>query len=191
MIRVALLADTHSYLDPRVEALVASCDLAVHGGDIGNAGVLARLKPLLGRVIAVLGNNDVSRKWQEHERQLLESVPEQAELTLPGGTLIVIHGHQTTARERHERLRRRFPQARAVVYGHSHRLVADRESEPWVLNPGAAGRERTFGGPSCMILTAANRFWGLQIKRFEPLNLPARSSNGGEPRARSLSGLPL
>ncbi len=59
MLRVAILADTHGRLDARVEALVADCDLAVHGGDIGNAGVLERLHPRQGRVIAVTGNNDI------------------------------------------------------------------------------------------------------------------------------------
>jgi putative phosphoesterase len=168
MLRVAILADTHGYLDPRVAELVRGCDLAVHGGDIGNAGVLAALEPRQGRVVAVTGNNDLPGKWPEGERALLASLPAQAELPLPGGMLVIVHGHQTPARARHERLRRRFPHARALVYGHSHRLVADREAEPWVLNPGAAGRARTFGGPSCMILTAADHAWQLEIRRFEP-----------------------
>jgi putative phosphoesterase len=150
MVRVAILADTHGHLDPRVEELVADCDLAVHGGDIGNAAVLARLQPRQARIIAVVGNNDLPRKWPEEDGHLLELLPEQVELSLPGGCLTAIHGHQFAARNRH------------------HRLVADRESEPWVLNPGAAGRARTYGGPSCMILLASERRWDLRIERFEP-----------------------
>lgn len=167
MIRVALLSDTHGRIDPRVLELVSGCDIAVHGGDIGNAGVLACLQPRGGRVVAVIGNNDLPRKWPEEERDLLAAIPEQAELELPGGTLAVIHGHQTPARERHERLRRRFPQARAVLYGHSHRLATDRDAMPWILNPGAAGRERTYGGPSCLILSAGEHRWDLRVWRFE------------------------
>jgi putative phosphoesterase len=169
VIRVAILADTHGSLDARVEVLVADCDLAVHGGDIGNAGVLERLRPRQGRVIAVTGNNDCHRKWPPEQRHHLENLREHEDLALPGGTLAIIHGHQIAARNRHERLRRRFPRARAIVYGHSHRLIADRDREPWVLNPGAAGRARTFGGPSCMILNAAEHCWELRIERFEPL----------------------
>lgn len=169
MLRVAILADTHGHLDTRIEALVADCDLAVHVGDIGNAEVLARLRPREGRVIAVTGNNDLSRKWPVEQSQVLDRLHEQENLMLPGGVLVIIHGHQIAARHRHERLRRRFPQARAIAYGHSHRLIADRDAEPWVLNPGAAGRARTFGGPSCMVLDAAEHRWELRVERFEPL----------------------
>lgn len=174
MIRVAILADTHGQLDDRVEALVADCDLAVHGGDIGNAGVLERLRPRRGRVIAVTGNNDSPHKWPSEERHLLESLCEQDILALPGGTLAIIHGHQIAVRNRHERLRHRFPHVRAIVYGHSHRLIADLDREPWVLNPGAAGLARTFGGPSCIVLDAAENCWELHIERFEPLKRHGR-----------------
>lgn len=176
MLRVAILADTHGHLDARVEAVVASCDLAVHGGDIGNADVLQRLQPRQGTVIAVTGNNDLPRKWPPEQAQLLDGLREHAELILPGGALAVIHGHQIPARDRHERLRRRFPHARAIVYGHSHRLIANRDTEPWVLNPGAAGRARTFGGPSCMVLDATEHRWELRSVRFEPLKRQRRQS---------------
>jgi predicted phosphodiesterase len=110
----------------------------------------------------------VAHKWPEDERHRLASLPAIADVSLPGGRLVAIHGHQTPPRARHERLRRRFPSARAIVYGHSHRLEVDQDADPWVLNPGAAGRARTFGGPSCMILTATERAWVLEIRRFPP-----------------------
>jgi putative phosphoesterase len=169
MLSVAILADTHGHLDPRVAELVTACDIAVHGGDIGNAGVLTSLQPRQGRVIAVVGNNDIPRKWPSYEHDLLQVVPEIAEVSLPGGILVAIHGHQVPASTRHERLRRRFAHARAVIYGHSHRLTADQDATPWVLNPGAAGRARTYGGPSCMILSASEQRWALRIERFEAL----------------------
>ncbi|MCG6897192.1 MAG: metallophosphatase family protein [Thiocapsa sp.] len=164
--RVAILSDTHGHLDPRVEGLVTACDLVVHGGDIGNAAVLARLQPRLGRVLAVLGNNDVPRKWPEPDRALLRQLPECIEVDLPGGRLVVIHGHQGSARDRHARLRARFPGSRVVVYGHSHRLALDLDALPWVLNPGAAGRTRTYGGPSCLVLTTGEGDWRVAAHRF-------------------------
>jgi hypothetical protein len=170
VVRVAILSDTHGALDPRVLAVVASCDLAVHGGDIGSGDVLeaiaARLGPGAGALHAVLGNNDVPAKWPEYHRALLPRLPERLEIDLPGGRLAVIHGHQTPARGRHDRLRRIFPDTHVIVYGHSHRLVMDRSALPWVINPGAAGRSRTFGGPSCLVLTASRLGWHLESHRF-------------------------
>ncbi|WP_295880245.1 metallophosphoesterase family protein [uncultured Thiohalocapsa sp.] len=173
MVRVAILSDTHGVLDPRVADVVADCDLAVHGGDIGCAGVLAALTPRGGRVAAVRGNNDVPHKWPAADQHLLDALTLEVTEDLPGGRLVVVHGHRTPARDRHAKLRRRYPDARAIVYGHSHRLVADRDAEPWVLNPGAAGRERTFGGPSCMVLSAGHGEWSLDVHRF-PLAGAAR-----------------
>ena len=171
MLRVAIISDTHGQLDPRIAEVVADCDLAVHGGDIGNAAVLAALQPRSGRVLAVLGNNDVAHKWPAAEQHLLDELPLETAEDLPGGRLVVVHGHRVPARDRHQRLRRRFPDARAIVYGHSHRLAADQDVEPWVLNPGAAGRERTYGGPSCLVLCARHDRWSLAVQRF-PLTGP-------------------
>jgi len=96
--------------------------------------------------------------------------PSKATLELPGGPLVVVHGDRVLpARERHERLRRHYSQARAVVYGHTHRLLCDQRERPWVLNPGAAGSARTFGGPSCLVLHAELRTWRVEVMRFPTL----------------------
>ncbi len=172
-VRLVLLADTHGQVDPRILALVAECDIAVHGGDIGSVAVLASLQPKLGQVYAVRGNNDVYRHWPPEERELLERIPDRARIELPGGFLVVEHSHRMAAAGRHERLRRRYPQARVIVYGHSHRMIADRDTLPWVLNPGAAGYSRTFGGPSCMVLTATAEHWEVEEHRF---SMPPRAN---------------
>lgn len=166
---VAILSDTHGVLDARVAERVARCDYAVHAGDIGAASVLEALRPRLG-VVAVTGNNDVPSKWGKEQRTLLAVLPEEARLALPGGELVAVHGHRAGAMAvRHVRLRRAYPDARAVVYGHSHRLSVDVDADPWVLNPGAAGRSRTYGGPSCLILRAGVRSWRVEVVRFDPL----------------------
>jgi uncharacterized protein len=168
-VRVALLADTHGVLDARIAGVVRECDHAVHAGDIGGAGVLAALRPA-GTVVAVRGNNDSPAKWPEDERGRLAKLPLEATLELPGGALVVVHGDRVLpARERHERLRRRYAHARAVVYGHTHRLLCDQRQWPWVLNPGAAGSARTFGGPSCLLLHAELATWRVEVVRFPPL----------------------
>ncbi len=168
LIRVAILGDTHGELDPRIAEAVAHCDCAVHTGDVGCAAVLTYLRPRQGLVLSVRGNNDVTAKWPSDEAHILETLPLEVELELPGGRLVVVHGHRSgPVRSRHAWLRRHYPHARAIAYGHSHRRVCDDRSLPWVLNPGAAGRARTFGGPSFMILQASMAHWQVETHRFD------------------------
>lgn len=166
--KVALVSDTHGYLDGRVAEAVAGCELAVHAGDVGSASVLDVLERVCGSVVAVRGNNDVPRKWPAGEADRLNTLPRLERLALPGGDLVIVHGDIFPTVRRHKRLRASFPHARAIVYGHSHRLVCDIEADPWVLNPGASGRARTYGGPSCVILDAASRGWHAAERRFPP-----------------------
>jgi putative phosphoesterase len=167
VVRVALVSDTHGVLDPRVGEVLRGCDYAVHAGDVGNGAVLRALGRYGGQVVAVRGNNDTPAKWPSADHEILDALPGEASLELPGGRLAVVHGDRVNpAARRHERLRRLYPDARLVVYGHSHRLMLDQNSLPWVVNPGAAGASRTFGGPSLMVLTAALDTWELESLRF-------------------------
>lgn len=178
---VGMVSDTHGHLDARVADAITGCDYAVHAGDIGGAAVLDALQSLSGTVVAVLGNNDVEGKWPAAERASLRQLPAMAQLELPGGVLMVVHGDRILpAKHRHQRLRVLYPQARAIVYGHSHCLCEDREALPWILNPGAAGRSRTYGGPSCMILDASHKRWRVRQFRF--------ALQSGPPVRRTLAG---
>lgn len=166
--RLAIIADTHGFLDPRIAEVAADCDLAVHAGDIGGADVLLALKPR-DHVVAVRGNNDVPEKWSAHEVHLLHTLPTETTVDLPGGKLVVVHGDTAGApARRHEELRQRYPHARAVAYGHSHHVSVDDSDVPWILNPGAAGRTRTYGGPSCLLLTCGDDCWSVEILQLPP-----------------------
>jgi predicted phosphodiesterase len=143
------------------------CDIAVHAGDIGDLGVIRALRPRLGRTIAVLGNNDTRTGWPADQAAVLASLPACARLDLRGGMLVVEHGHRAgRVAGRHQALRTRHPEARLIVYGHSHRLCCDLDRLPWVVNPGAAGRARTFGGASCLVLRIDAQGWDLETHRF-------------------------
>lgn len=166
-VSVALVSDTHGSLDPRIVRLIHACDVAVHAGDVLGSNVLDAMCPRSRRVIAVAGNNDVPAKWSQFELGVVEKLPHVAQLELPGGVLVVEHGHRHGHHApRHDLLRRAHPNARAIVYGHSHKLVVDQDDTPWVLNPGAAGRIRTYGGPSCLVLTATQDQWNIEMHRF-------------------------
>lgn len=166
-LRIALLSDTHNAVDQRVAEVVESCDLAVHAGDIGSPKVLAQLLPKSGRVFAVRGNNDTPEQWPLGTEHCLRILPDSLSIDAPGGVVVVVHGHRARpASRRHQALRERYPEARAIVYGHTHRLVVDDAKEPWVLNPGAAGFTRNQGSPSCLVLTATPTFWYVDIHVF-------------------------
>lgn len=165
--RIVIVSDTHGFLDPQIADIATECDYVVHAGDIGNAQVLDMLHRRRANVIAVRGNNDTAAKWPSKDRARLRRLPLDAQLELPGGTLTVVHGDRAgSLGTRHARLRAIYPDARAIVYGHSHRLARDKERHPWVLNPGAAGRTRTQGGPSCLVLEIHRRLWRVKALRF-------------------------
>jgi len=167
-VRVAILSDTHGHVCPNVLAVVAGCDIAVHAGDILTARVLRELNEVVGDVHAVRGNNDVPGIWAGDELDVLSELPEVVDVPLPGGSLVVEHGHAYGWSEPDlGKLRAAHSRARAIVYGHTHRLLIDREAEPWVLNPGAAGRIRNQGGPSCLVLHAGREAWRVEAFRFQ------------------------
>ena len=121
-----------------------------------------------GAALVVRGNNDVAGKWPSGEEHQPDKLPLEVRLSLPGGELVVVHGDKAgRPKTRHQWLRRRYPDARFVVYGHSHHLCFDHEASPWIVNPGAAGRARTFGGPSFLVLTAGIRRRRIESTRFE------------------------
>ena len=160
---VAIISDTHAHLDRRVADLIRTCDYAIHAGDICGEAILRQMQPKTGKVLAVAGNND-------HNSQL----PEIADLNLPGGKIVIEHGHKHGHHSpSHDSLRRQHPDARVIVYGHTHKMVIDKSTNPWVINPGAAGMTRTHGGPSCLVLTChPTDDWVVESHRFEEPEKP-------------------
>ena len=163
---VCIISDTHGYIDPRILALANNSDYVLHAGDIGNTAVLSALKPRCG-VHAVRGNNDVPFKWRDEDHDMLHSLEWQQRIELPGGVIVLDHGHTyNPVAKRHDKLRQQYPDARAIIYGHSHVMLVDDIEPIWVLNPGAAGKQRTKGGPSCLMLDIDDEDWKVQEIRF-------------------------
>ena len=48
---IAVISDTHSFIDPRIIKIVSECDYAVHAGDICGVEVIDAMKPKSGEVI--------------------------------------------------------------------------------------------------------------------------------------------
>ena len=166
-IRIGIVSDTHGHLDARIAEAVATCDIAIHAGDIGSATVLEQLVPKSGIVIAVAGNNDVVSKWDPTESEIVLNLAEEHVVKLPNGIVSVEHGHKVwDSRRYHEILRKKHKESRVVVYGHTHARTIDTSDTPWVVNPGASGRNRNRGGPSCLKLTADGENWSVSEQVF-------------------------
>jgi putative phosphoesterase len=114
-----------------LDALHAA-DLIVHAGDFSNASVLAELREI-GPVAAVHGNVDSS--------ELRRDLPEALSLELEEVVLGVIHD-AGPSKGRLERLRTRFPDADAVVFGHSHLPLHEQGDGFQIFNPGSPTERR-------------------------------------------------
>ena len=131
---VAIISDTH--LPRGNRTLPAACverlrsaDLILHAGDLVTADVLADLRALGPPVQAVHGNVD-----DEQVRRLLPS----ARLVDAGGARIAMTHDAGPAGGRLRRLRARFADADAVVFGHSHIPLHERDDSGFqIFNPGS------------------------------------------------------
>lgn len=138
MVRALVLADTHltaarlDRLPDPVREAAGAVDVILHAGDIVSTAVLddlGRYAP----VHAVCGNND---------HDLVGVLPERVELDLDGVAVAMVHDSGARA-GRPARLRRWFPQADVVVFGHSHQPVAEWTSDGLLLlNPGSPTQRR-------------------------------------------------
>jgi putative phosphoesterase len=136
---IAVLADTHM---PRGErSLPLSCvrvlkraDLILHAGDFFALSVLRALE-LHAPVVAVHGNVD-----QPEVRALL---PDARVVEAEGARIAVVH--DAGPREgRLKRLRKRFRDADAVVFGHSHLPTHETDGNGFqVFNPGSPTERRS------------------------------------------------
>lgn len=165
-ITVGILSDSHGHLDSRIKDAVNQCDYIIHAGDIFNADILEQLHPQK-ELIAVAGNNDIPAVWDESEAHVVNALPDRDKLELPGGLIIIEHGHRLGNKPDHDQLRWDHAEAKLIIYGHTHKRVIDQSSEPWVVNPGASGKVRTHGGVSCLILHANADEWQFETILFE------------------------
>ena len=136
--KVAVLSDTHSPrfwkgCPPAVARHLAGADLILHAGDVCTAEVLDELATYA-PVGAVLGNNDGPdvAAW---------GAPETLELELDGLAVAMVH-NSGPADGRVPRMRRRFPGADVVVFGHSHIPMDRSEDGLRIFNPGSPTDKR-------------------------------------------------
>lgn len=130
-----VLADTH--IPRRAKGLpegllshLEEADLILHAGDLLDPALLDELA-LYAPVRAVRGNIDPPEV----------NLPETLEFRFGGARVGMIH--DSGRREgRRRRLARRFPEARVIIFGHSHVPFLEDEDGLLLLNPGSPTDKR-------------------------------------------------
>ena len=148
--RIGVVADTHcpEFLDELPAALLEKLrgvDLILHAGDVGGEQTLERLGTLA-PVEAVRGDHDPG----------LSQLPLKRLLEVGGRRIAVVHGNRSRLLEEPVTLvatltfglvwprlgmgrwlRRQFPEADVIVYGHTHVARLEEVDGALVFNPGA------------------------------------------------------
>ncbi len=141
---IAIVGDTHlpkgnRRMPEAALELLRGSDLIAHTGDFTRMGTLELFTGLGPPLLAVAGNVD--------EPAIHAVLPEATTFTL-GGRLRVGLIHDAGPRKgRLARMRRRFPGAAAVLFGHSHLPLHAREDEGdpasfQIFNPGSPTERR-------------------------------------------------
>jgi hypothetical protein len=150
-VNIVAISDTHAprrwkSCPPAVAAHLRGADLILHAGDVCTASVLGELSQYA-PVHAVLGNNDGQdvAAW---------GAPETLSLDLDGLRVAMIHDSGPAA-GRLGRMRRRFPGAGLVVFGHSH-IPLDADADGLrIFNPGSPTDRRRQPNGTIGLLTVA------------------------------------
>lgn len=153
LLRVAVLADTHmspdrrTALPDRVRTELEHADVILHAGDVLTRELLDDLSGYA-PVHAVLGNND---------HALVGELPDRLELELAGVSVAMVH--DSGARDgRPRRMRRWFPDADLVVFGHSHEPADELgEDGQRLFNPGSPTQRRRQPNRTIGLLDLSDR----------------------------------
>ncbi len=124
---IGVISDTHGLVRPEALEFLQGSDLIIHAGDIGKPEVLDTLRTIA-PVYAVRGNND-KEPWAEE-------LPHTEVVEIDSHFLYVLHELE------HLDLDPGAAQFSAVIYGHSHRPLAEYRKGVLYLNPGSAGPRR-------------------------------------------------
>jgi uncharacterized protein len=139
--KIAVLSDTHNYLDPRIPQLFAGVDHILHGGDIGLPAILLHLEQIA-PVTAVGGNTDDPG---------LGYRPTEI-VTLADRKFLlqhIVNPHSLTD-QLQARLARERPDV--VVFGHTHKPFSETIGGTLFFNPGYAGKPRFLHKRSVALL---------------------------------------
>lgn len=165
--KIGLLSDTHSYLDPKVLNYFKDCDEIWHAGDIGDRAVvdeLEKIKPLR----AVFGNID--------DQDMQVRYPEDLWFECEGLTVWMTHIGGAPPNY-NPRIKKIFNERTPDIFicGHSHILRVKKDpnyNNLLYLNPGAAGNHGFHHIKTIMRFELI----GKEIKNMEVIELGKRGA---------------
>lgn len=132
--KIGLLSDTHSYLDPRIMNHFKDCDEVLHAGDIGDLSLLEELERFKS-IRGVYGNID--------DRLIQTRLPEDCRFLCEGVNVWITHIGGTPPRYNPRVIKLLKEQSPDLfICGHSHILRIQRDANfnnMLYVNPGAAG----------------------------------------------------
>lgn len=167
MLKIGLISDTHSYLDPKVFDVFKDVDEIWHAGDIGVVEVAEKLKAFK-PFFAVYGNID--------GRDIRQEYPLMLELEREGLKVLITHiggypgNYDPRARKKIEELKPDI-----FICGHSHILKVMRDEKHnnlLALNPGAAGQEGFHKVKTVLRFTLNNK----KVENMEVVELGKRGA---------------
>jgi putative phosphoesterase len=143
-VRVLVLSDTHipdfaTRLPPNLVPELSRADVILHAGDVTSPDILDELASSA-TVHVALGNGDgpAVAAWGATDEVLLD---------LDGLPVAMVHDSGSrTGRE--GRLTRRFPEARLIVFGHSHIPIDVEHAGVRLFNPGSPTWKRRQPAPT-------------------------------------------
>lgn len=150
--KVAVIADTHTLGMSRTMPFsvwphLETADHILHAGDVCDPALLEELKALAPLTV-VMGNCD---GWDVREW----GATDEAEVELGGIKIAMLHDSGQKA-GRWERMHEKFPDARVVVFGHSHLPWNEDRNGLLCFNPGSPTWKRQAPFPSMGLLWIEN-----------------------------------
>ena len=142
--RVGVISDTHiprfSRLPEEVFQHFADVELVIHAGDLSVLSVISELETIA-PVIAVQGNIE--------REEVVVTLPIKREVVVGHCRIGIVH-NLGELKSYTQTARREFPQARVVVFGHSHvPYNQEGDGHQLLFNPGSANDRRRQ--PTCSI----------------------------------------
>ncbi len=139
---IAIISDTHMprggrRLPDECVDRIRGADLLLHCGDFSDAGALDEFEALGPPLLAVHGNVDTPA--------VRERVPAERIVEAAGARIGMIHDAGPRV-GRLKRMRGRFPDADAVLFGHSHLPLHERDDGFQIFNPGSPTERRRAPG---------------------------------------------